>query len=324
MVYRAGFAVESNEYHVVYERHSEDSDEDARGPYEMHFTPKDGHTAGAQLRDWLAADHEIVVIDKEHIVHYEPVENALEAVRTQLHSIEKECREYFGVEQFSRTTILLSGPGNYRDRIATVAPYKGNRDPDHKPHWYQQIRNYLTSEWGARVVTGREADDECSIIGWQHIHQGDPDGYVIATIDKDLDQIPGWHYNYHKQVFYKQSADDAERFFWEQCLSGDATDGIPGCTKVGTVGAKRLIDDWIVAASRDKPRDRQSVQEYIWAQIVYEYSKSRDKKGCPYVGRDPAAVALEMARLVYLQHHEGELWVPPGEPKELLEDYIDG
>lgn len=265
-------------------------------------------------------------------------EEAIAAVRTQLFSIEKACKEHYGIEEFEKIYTILSGPGNFRDSIATVFPYKGNRDSSHKPYWYQSIRNYLTSEWGARVVHGREADDECSILARRDRDAGNK--YCIATIDKDLDQIPGEHYNYLKQVNHYVSVGAADRWFWCQCLSGDATDGVPGCYKLGSVGAERIVSEAADAgatmvdakvpsgtttdAQAPSGRIRRtaaSTRGGIWSTIVSTYEASKAKAGCPYVGRDAEAIALESARLVYLQQIEGELWTPPGEPKKYLPGY---
>lgn len=333
IVYRCGFAAERADYHLVVESPGGEI-------RELHFTPQATKSAGDQMRKWTKAHPKWTLLDKSRDVHPDSLDEALANVRTQLNSIEKACRERHGLTDFTKVTVLLSGPGNYREALATIFPYKGNRDPEHKPHWYQQIRDYLTGEWGALVVHGREADDECSILA-----RADRDGsstgrvgrsadaklgrdpastdsavgrrrstasrsghselhdlrYIIATIDKDLDQIPGWHYNYLKQVHYVQSAADARAFFFQQCLSGDATDGIPGCWKIGETKAIAFLGKW--SGHSDGA---------IWEAIVREYAYSQKVAGCPYVGGDPAAVALETARLVYLQQKEGELWNPPG------------
>jgi hypothetical protein len=306
IVYRCGFAAETPTYHLVME-------DPVTGIYEAVFAPYDGKTAGARMQKWIQDHPDDQVLEKEKVVYPEPESHALEAVRTQLYSIEKECREHYAVDDFERVTVILSGPGNYREKLATIVPYKGNRDPAHKPYWYQAIRNYLTGTWGAVVVHGREADDECSIIG----HNSEPGSYIIATIDKDLDQIPGNHYNYLKQVFYANSADDGERFFWQQVISGDATDGVPGCFRVGELRARRLADDVIGEA---RPADR---RPNLWAAVVAAYARSKAIPGCPYVESSAEAVALETARLVYLQQQEGELWIPTGPPHARLEEYVD-
>jgi hypothetical protein len=321
IVYRCGFAAETPTYHLVLES--------AEGLTEAVFEPYDGQTAGARMQKFLQDHPDYDVVDKQKVVIPEPESHALEAIRTQLSSIERECRDYYGVKAFTRIDYILSGPGNYREKLATLFPYKGNRDPTHKPYWYQSIRNYLTKEFGARVVHGREADDECSIMGHRAIADGLP--FVVATIDKDLDQIPGNHYNYLKQVFYDQSLYDSRSFFFQQCISGDATDGIPGCYKSGAVRAKRIIDsaDGHVATSRTITSragflySDEGVRPIIWAAIVAEYERSKTRPGCPYVDRSAEELALETARLVYLQQKEGELWIPTGPPHDLLPEYRD-
>ena len=341
IVYRCGFAAETPTYHLVTE------DQETGEIAEAVFAPYDGKTAGARMQKFLQDNPQLTVIEKEKRVYPEPESHALEAGRTQLYSIEKECRDHFGCE-FTDITTVLSGPGNYRERIATVVPYKGNRDPSHKPYWYQSIRNFLTRDYGAKVIHGREADDECSIIGHRALAAGTP--FVVATIDKDLDQIPGNHYNYLKQVFYAQSSGDALAFFLQQCLSGDATDGIPGCFRVGEQRAAASIQRWLAghaeserallgtataadrihafqrmrSIGRGAPRARLGCPADVWENIVAEYRASQARPGCPYVESSPEAVALETARLVYLQQEEGELWIPTGPPHDLLPEYKDG
>jgi DNA polymerase-1 len=302
IVYRCGFASERTDYYLVVES----PEGEIR---ELHFTPKPKAHAGRQVKEWIADHPGWIVIEKTKDVHPDSKEEALNAVDTQFQSIEKEVRDNLGIGSFEHITVVLSGPGNYREKLAIVFPYKGNRDPDHKPYWYQAIRDHLTHQWAARVVHGREADDECAILAHAQLGKS---SYVIATIDKDLDQIPGRHYNYLKQVHYIQSPADARLFFWQQCLSGDSTDGIPGCWKIGEAKARAFIS-----------KHGQSSDEALWRSIVSVYAASTKVAGCSYVGCDPAAVALITARLVYLQQKEGELWNPPGTPHGLIEGYQD-
>jgi hypothetical protein len=314
-IYRCGFSAERTDYHMVVES-------PAGTMQELYFTPKPKVHAGEQMRLWVKAHPKWEILSKAREVHPDSEESAIDNLRTQMQSIEKECREHYGVDQFANITIILSGPGNYRERLATVFPYKGNRDPEHKPYHYQALRNHLTQQWGAVVVHGREADDECSILAASYTQQARGRvsrsnvrsvlPYIIATIDKDLDQIPGEHYNYLQKVFYNQDPATARLFFWQQSLSGDSTDGIPGCWKIGATKAEAFC------AAHAEDTDRR-----IWDAIVSEYAASQAKTDCPYVGRDPAAVALETARLVYLQKYEGELWNPPGTPHGLLPEYSD-
>jgi hypothetical protein len=172
----------------------------------------------------------------------EPLENTLHIVNQEIEGIVAAARERYKVEADDLDVqIVLSGPGNFRDKLATIVPYKGNRDVSHKPYWYQQIRDHLTGRWGAKVVEGREADDEVSIQGWKQWREGFRFNYLIATIDKDLDQVPGMHYDYRQKVFYNITEQEARHAFWKQMLMGDTTDNIPGCYKVGPVKAENVL-----------------------------------------------------------------------------------
>lgn len=312
IVYRSGFAAESHHYHLVVQNIDGDVTE-------AYFAPKEGKnkkriSAGKQMQDFLA-DPECCweVLDKERVVVPEPKEHALHLVGQELRGIIAAISRKTGVSPTDmQVTVLLTGPGNFRETLATLKPYKGNRDALHKPYWYQAIRDYLTGQWGAHVVSGREADDEVSILG--HAARDDGEKYVICTIDKDLDQVPGLHYDYRQKVFYNVNPLDGARYFWQQALSGDPTDNIPGCYKIGTERAEKIIADVIDnAADGHWPTDAQ-----FWDRIVLEYKLSKERAGCPYAEKDATEVALENARLVYMQIKPRELWCPPGTPAQWL------
>lgn len=161
----------------------------------------------------------------------EPVENALHLVKQKVESI---------LENFPDRTyekLYISGKGNFRDEVATILPYKGNRDPLHKPVHYREIREYLLDRWGAELISGKEADDALSSEQWMKNDKST----VICTIDKDLDMIPGYHYNWNRNKIYYVTLDDANRWFWMQMLTGDRADNIPGIKGVGPVRADKLL-----------------------------------------------------------------------------------
>jgi hypothetical protein len=321
LVYSCGFSAETASYHLVTENQETGEIEEA------YFAPYDGKTAGKRMQKYLQDNPQLEVVEKERRVIPDTEENAIAATRTKLYSIEKEIREHYGIVRFDSITTILSGPGNFREALATRFPYKGNRDPSHKPYWYQSIRNYITGSWGGIVVTGREADDECSILARKDLANGTD--YIIATIDKDLDQIPGKHFNYLKRVFYALSETESKQFLWEQCLSGDATDGIPGCYKCGPTGARDLVrgvvdlfqSDSNRAEDRTPTTDSRGSSEAIWSAIVSAYEASTTRAGCPYSRSDAEDIAIETARLVFLQHYEGQLWNPPPQPHGWLPGY---
>lgn len=91
--------------------------------------------------------------------------------------------------------------------------------------------------WAAAVASPTlEADDLLSI------YQLTNPGY-IATIDKDLLQVPGNHI--HLETLQTQVIHEADgyRRLMLQALSGDSTDNIPGIPRVGPVRAAKILKD---------------------------------------------------------------------------------
>lgn len=67
--------------------------------------------------------------------------------------------------------------------------------------------------------------------------------YVICSLDKDLKQIPGHHYNWRRDEFDFVEPIEGLRHFYRQLLTGDRTDNIFGIRGIGTVKSGRLIDN---------------------------------------------------------------------------------
>lgn len=65
---------------------------------------------------------------------------------------------------------------------------------------------------------------------------------IIATVDKDLDMIPGWHYNFVKKELYNVTPEQAIYNFYYQCLVGDTADGVKGVPGIGPKKAARILD----------------------------------------------------------------------------------
>lgn len=141
-------------------------------------------------------------------------------------------------ESTQRARVLLQGKGNYRNHVATIQPYKGNRDPSKRPIYFDEIREYLVEYQGAELINGMETDDALGIEQWKNKDRST----CIVTIDKDLDCIPGWHYNYVKREMYYVDLPTANRKFWTQVLTGDTTDNIQGIPKVGPKTAEKILD----------------------------------------------------------------------------------
>jgi hypothetical protein len=95
-------------------------------------------------------------------------------------------------------------------------------------------RDFLVRKWGAEVVTeSYEVDDKLGILA--------APGTVICSIDKDLRQIPGEHYNPVKDTFEVVDDKEAALSLYTSMLVGDASDNLRGIEGLGPVKAGRLL-----------------------------------------------------------------------------------
>lgn len=128
-------------------------------------------------------------------------------------------------------------------RLGFYPHYKANRLNFKKPKHYDCIQNYLQEEWGALVTPNQEADDALGIDQyrqhWQQLEDGQDS--VICSIDKDLHQIAGEHYNFVKKEWKHVTPSEGIKFFYIQLLKGDASDNIQGCPGVGDAKAAQCL-----------------------------------------------------------------------------------
>jgi hypothetical protein len=184
-------------------------------------------------------------------------------------------------------TIFIQGEGNFRDEIATIKPYKGNRS-SHKPKYFVEIKDYLIDRWKAIQVNSQETDDAIGIL-----QMDNTDKYsVIVSNDKDLMTIPGWHYNWVRDELAYQTMQNANKFFWWQMLVGDTTDNIPGIAGIGPKTADKLFKDQSVEECRRIVQEQYQRQygegwELAYREIgtllyILRHPTHRpDQKGCP-------------------------------------------
>lgn len=182
--------------------------------------------------------------------------------------------------------VFLTGKNNFRNKIAKTAVYKGNRKDRPKPRHLGFCRDYLSIEYGAVTANEEEADDA---MGIRATELGQDT--IIASVDKDMLQVPCLHYNFVKQTFTEVSESAGKRTFYCQVLSGDSTDNIFGIYGIGPKKAAKIL------------KDCKTDQEY-WSTIVKVYEEDGG-------GEERA---IETARLVWIRRKEGELWQPPDMP----------
>lgn len=136
--------------------------------------------------------------------------------------------------------VAVKGKGNFRTEVSST--YKGNRKrelTDREKKALAYGHGHLMEKYNAVMAHDMEADDLVSIWAWECIQKEIP--YVIVHIDKDLNMIPGQHYNFVKKEDYFVDYEEAHYNFMMQMLIGDATDNIPGVKGIGPKKAEKLL-----------------------------------------------------------------------------------
>mgnify|MGYP003347374937 FL=1 len=131
--------------------------------------------------------------------------------------------------------MFVSSKENFRYDI--LPSYKQNRKGLEKPILLEPLREYLLAAHPAQTTTKIEADDACCILMDRY-----PGRYVLAHIDKDLNQAVGTHYNWNKDDTYEIDEHQARYFFYYQVLVGDQADGYKGCPGIGDKKATVILE----------------------------------------------------------------------------------
>jgi 5'-3' exonuclease len=185
------------------------------------------------------------------------------------------------VDDIDSYTGFITGKSNYRQDIATENVYKGNRKDAKRPVHYKALREYLMNKWCFELIDGQEADDAIGIAAYALPENQS----CIMSIDKDLDMIRGWHYNFVKQDLYHVKEEEAIKNFYMQILTGDRVDNIPGLKGIGPKKAEKILKDCVG-------------EQQLFETVLEKYEGDVDK-------------LTERGRLLWIRRQENQLWKPP-------------
>jgi 5'-3' exonuclease len=142
----------------------------------------------------------------------------------------------------SEYIAFISGDKETNFRYKIYPDYKANRKDQVRPVHLEPLKEYLVKEWGAVVTEGYEADDGIGIALTQH-----PDA-IVCSIDKDLLQLPGKHWNWVKEEFSEVTEWEGLQRFYAHVLQGDASDNCKGVKGIGRVKSWKNVsgckDEW--------------------------------------------------------------------------------
>jgi hypothetical protein len=221
----------------------------------------------------------IDLMDDYHLETYTYVQAPLSAYITA-DSIIRSYKEKYKTDNIK---VFLTGKTNFRLDVATILPYKGNRD-DEKPHNYAKLKQYLIKKHKAIVVEGEEADDALSKMLVRN-----PKALLVSD-DKDLLNTAGWHLRPRKgdKPFYV-SPEEADKNFYKQLLTGDkSVDNIPGLKGIGPAKAEKLLADCTTVEE----------MECVIGNLYAKYYN------------DPEAAMIEVGRLLWMRRQDNEMWYP--------------
>jgi DNA polymerase-1 len=138
-------------------------------------------------------------------------------------------------ERFDSNDILLAFTDRVNFRKQIEPTYKGNRTK-RKPAGYLKLKEWAMSEYESVMKPGLEADDVIGILSTNKSFES----FVVISPDKDMEQLPVRLYNLKDE--FNQSPEAARRKLFEQCLTGDQTDGYGGCPGIGPKKADLILN----------------------------------------------------------------------------------
>ena len=218
-----------------------------------------------------------------------------------------------------RLYLSDSTANNFRTQF--YPEYKANRTAP-KPRHYDAIKEYLITEWGAAITMEQEADDalgidQCAI---QFPEDSDPDRpyrhkSVICSIDKDLLQIPGLHWNFVKKEWKEISEEEGLKRFYHQLIMGDASDNIKGVKGIGEVKAARILS----GMSKESALFKATIQAYEnWLKEEWTPQGQTVLSGLDeFQTRQMYNIILTTGRALKIRQEEGEIWQFPKEFSKL-------
>ena len=181
---------------------------------------------------------------------------------------------------------FLTGRNNFRYELYPL--YKANRKDKPKPVHLEACRKYLVESWNAIISNGNEADD---LIGIAATISDSMMDYIICSIDKDLKQIPGHHFNFVTKDRVFVSPKEGLKSFYKQLILGDVSDNIQGYDGKARQKWPKFM------------KYHSDAIDYCSNEIeMYNYVKDM-------YGAD--IDLLTNGKLLFIQRQENQMWEPP-------------
>lgn len=184
----------------------------------------------------------------------------------------------------SECEILFGGSSEPRQHLSSS--YKANRIGKPKPEYLPDTLEAIAARERSFCCSVHETDDHIA-------HRAYSAGFniCIASIDKDLRQLPCRFYNYVSDVIDEVDPTQALHNFYEQMLMGDKSDNVPGFDGVARYRPTKQLERWI------KELKELEKEEDMISFTLEKYN-------------DQVERYLLSGNLLYLLRHEEDYWFP--------------
>lgn len=156
--------------------------------------------------------------------------------------IENELERMFNRFEAKANIWCFSGVSRetFRYESAFTKEYKGNRkvdytDYDGKIQDMKTVVQHIMKYYHVLIYPKLEADDVVSFLQNENT--------FIYSGDKDLKQVPGWHFNNTVLNLEYIDEETALKTLFLQMLTGDTVDNISGLPGIGAGKAPKLINE---------------------------------------------------------------------------------
>lgn len=204
--------------------------------------------------------------------------------------------------------IYFSPPREETFRAKMCPEYKAHRVQE-KPVHYMALKQFLTSTYNTQQEVDQEADDALGIEQCYRnggcMDKDEEEETVICSIDKDLLQIPGNHYNFVKGQHTYITDEEGLLFFYKQMLIGDVADNVKGVGGIGQAKAAKLLDPLLGSEEIELFQVVQGAYrnwlEKEWQEVSWSAFQEKQMYN----------LILMTGRLLKIRTYEGETWTFP-------------
>ena len=192
------------------------------------------------MRSKLTVDNtedKVILIDADSLMYFSSYGSEDDQILSEtklsekIYDILNIIGNSYNVERYY---VFVKGTNNFRYKIFPA--YKKNRPEKHPI--IDVLNKYLVSNFGAIESHNAESDDYVFSYSQLPEYLGRA---IICSVDKDMLQVPGIHYDYQKNKYHHVSEEDARYNLAIQMIMGDAADGIPGLKGYGPKKAEKII-----------------------------------------------------------------------------------